>query len=127
MTVSAVAADRGSAVGSYGVVCRSTGGGSYYALEIGADGDARIGKVSGGRFSLLASNRVSPPGPSTRVQGRCTGGRAGQAAVLTLSIDGRPTLSARDREKPFGAGATGLISSRASNAAVSGSASTTSS
>ena len=109
VTVSAVAADRGSALGSYGVVCRSTGSGSYYALEIGADGDARIGKVSGGRFSLLGSSRVSPPGPSTRVQGRCTGGRAGQAAVLTLSIDGRRTLSARDREEPFGVGATGLI------------------
>ena len=105
----ALAADRGSALGSYGVLCRSTGSGSYYALEIGADGVARIGKVSGGQFSLLGTSRGAPPGPSTRVQGRCTGGRAGQPAVLTLSIDGRRALTARDRESPFGSGATGLI------------------
>ncbi len=109
VTVGVLAADRGTALGSYGVICRSTGGGSYYALELGADGVARIGKVSSGRFGLLGTTRGAPPGPSTRIQGRCTGGRSGQPAVLTLSVDGKRKLSARDSESPFGSGAAGLI------------------
>jgi len=108
VTVSAVAADRGSAKGSYGVLCRSTGSGSYYALEIASDGVARIGKVSGGQFALLGTNRVTAPKPSVRLQGRCTGGGS-KPAMLTLTVGGRKALTARDRESPYAAGATGLI------------------
>jgi serine/threonine-protein kinase len=109
VTIAVDAADRGSAQGAYGVICRSTGSDDYYALELGADGLARIGKVGGGQFGVLGTRRVTAPGPATRIQGRCTGGRGGQPAVLVLSVDGRRALTARDGASPYGSGAVGLI------------------
>ena len=79
VTVAAVAADRGSAPGSYGVLCRSSGSGSYYALEIGADGVARIGKVSGGQFGLLGTANVDAAravGAASRAAARAAAARS---------------------------------------------------
>jgi hypothetical protein len=109
VTVAVDAVKQGSTPGAYGVLCRLVGGSSFYALEIGSDGVARIGKVRLGEFALLGTRRTTRPGPTSRVRARCVGGRGTQPATLTLTVDGRRALSVRDRTDPYPAGAVGLL------------------
>ncbi len=109
VTVAVDAVKQGASPGAYGVLCRLTGGGSFYALEIGSDGVARIGKARPGEFALLGTRRAARPGPAARVKGKCVGGGGTQPAVLTLTVDGRRALTVRDRRNPYAAGAVGLV------------------
>jgi hypothetical protein len=108
-TTVAVDAVRSGGPGAYGVLCREIGASRYYALEIASNGIARIAKVAPGEFTLLATRQSARPNPSVRVKGSCVGGRGNRPAVLTLSVDGKPTLRARDRRSPYVAGAVGLV------------------
>jgi serine/threonine-protein kinase len=108
----AVAVDavrRGSAPGAYGVLCRVIGGNRFYALEIGSDGVARIGKASPGEFVRLGIRRATRPPRTARVRGECTGGSGNQPVTLTLLVDGRKALTVRDSQSPYAAGAAGLV------------------
>jgi protein kinase-like protein len=109
VTVAVDAVKRGTSPGAYGVLCRKTGSSRFYALEIGSNGVAQIAKVGPGEFALLGKGRSKRPGPSARVQGSCVGGRGKRPAVLTLTVDGRRALTARDARKPYAAGAVGLV------------------
>jgi hypothetical protein len=58
---------------------------------------------------VLRTARTTRPRGETRLRGECTGGRSGTPATLTLIVDGRRALRARDASKPLAAGAAGLV------------------
>ena len=98
-----------SVPGAFGLLCRIGDRATYYGLLLGTQGVVRAVKVAGGTSTVLNSGRIAAPSGETRLRAECTGGRGGAPTTLTLIVDGRRALRARDTASPLRAGATGLV------------------
>jgi len=92
--------------GYYGVVCRFTEGGNYYALVVSPDNTYTIFKAKGGALEVLAEGQADPGAINggdqfNRVRGECYG------TTLRLYSNFRLLGEAVDTE--FKAGGVGLI------------------
>jgi serine/threonine-protein kinase len=94
---------------AFGLLCRIGDRSSYYGLLLGTRGAVRAIKVAGGESTVLRRARVAAPAGDTRLRAECTGGREGTPVTLSLVVDGRRVLRARDASTPLAAGATGIV------------------
>jgi hypothetical protein len=94
----------------YGAVCRYTSKG-YYRVLISADGTYRIFKHIGEERSELVTKT---PSPIIKRKGMnhltvtCEGGQRGEAAFITLEVNGKLVKKVADRDRPWPSGMVGL-------------------
>jgi TIR domain len=94
----------------YGAVCRYTSEG-YYRVLISADGTYRIFKHVGEKRSDLVTKT---PSPIIKRKGMnhltvtCEGGQRGEAAFITLMVNGKLVKKVADRDRPWPSGMVGL-------------------
>jgi hypothetical protein len=95
---------------AFGVVCRHAT--SFYALQISSSGFAQIRRRTAGGWKVLRQGSFGRRvvRPANRIRADCVGGSSGGPALLTLFLNGRKLLSAREGHA-VPAGAAGVIAS----------------
>jgi hypothetical protein len=94
----------------YGAVCRYTSKG-YYRVLISADGTYRIFKHIGEERSDLVTKTPSPiikRKGMNHLSVTCEGGQRGEAAFITLTVNGKLVKKVADRDRPWPSGMVGL-------------------